>query len=392
MRSKFQSIFLGIFTIFLASYSGLSAAYSLKTEPYTFLDSQLHCPKSGVDVSLLFAAKLLTCPASNLYFNNTESDCFELPDMSISKETMGMTKRFLSVLVPVLAGKSTELLQNDLCQSFLLPFVGTYTIDVVDTYSFKTEDVYTFCDQIKNLPLNKAGAKALGKTTKALQLGKSGFGLFSAGASAYGAVKLSETILETKIPIHYLATLMTLAIILEQVTTPESLEKMTAQEINDYYVALDHWLMHPFVYKTLSTGSRYGFEKILQRVLFDDIIQKEFASWITYISHISQRSGEILARGSAIGLSKVLSGALAASVISLIEITLDAMSQNPEWSCHYDRALKYFQDLGFAIGTNFAISLILPSVLLAGTPKIIISCILIAKTANWLKGPSNAQI
>lgn len=282
-----------------------------------------------------------------------------------------IAQNFFSTFLPVLEGKAVELLQGDACQ-------------VLKRSYFKQDDeLYAFCDNIANMPLSKAGAKSLGKVAKAFQGGKSGFALVGAGVSAYGSVKLSETLIGS-VSMPQMIALTTMAIAFEQYSQPQAAESLLKVETNDYYLAFDHWLARPFIYRTASTGCRYTLEKLIQRSACDEATQKQLTTWILRHSLFSPRSAQILSRGSSIGFSKLVSGALAASVISLAEISLDALQDEPEFNSHSSKIAKYFKDVGIAIGSNILITVALPTTLVVGTPRKIVFGFLIANTLHWL--------
>lgn len=313
-------------------------------------------------------SKGFTCPV--------DAHFFEQVSISLASEDSPPAPiRFIGWFSPILLGKSVELLQADLCRWFLITNLeGSPELDA-------------YCDDLRNSPLSKASAKSLGKATKALQIGKSGYTIAALGLSSYLSVRFSEMLLLTRIPIMGFVGITSLIMAIEQFSAPQAIAAIAQGRVSDYYVALDHWLTRPVVYRTMATSCRYSLEKLLQNQLFGTKRLAQITSYLLANTFISARSANILGKATAIGSSKIITGAMAASVLSTSEIILDALARHPELKDNSQRTAKYLQDIATAAGTNMIVSIALPTILVAGKPRRIAIGFLIANVLYWLIKP-----
>ena len=70
-------------------------------------------------------------------------------------------------------------------------------------------------------------------------------------------------------------------------------------------------------------------------------------------------------------------------MISIAEISFDALHEDPEYNSFYERMRKYFEDVGIAVGSNILMAIALPTTLVSGTPRRILFGFMIANVLHW---------
>lgn len=216
-------------------------------------------------------------------------------------------------------------------------------------------------------------ARGVGKFSKAFQSRQGAIEMFGSGVSGFAAFVLSQQLQKSQFSNSHIAATSILVV---------SMQQFLQQPGN--WEGFNYWFGKPVLYKTLSLTCRYALEKRLQFFLRSNEVLRYRIDWIMTHTLFSEASVKTLTKSTVVGMSKIASSALASSTISIVDISLDAMREDPQWKTLSDRLQKYLADIGVAIGSSFVISVVMPVTLVSSTPRVLIGMFVVGNTIHWV--------
>jgi len=208
--------------------------------------------------------------------------------------------------------------------------------------------------------IDKDQAKALGKICKNVQAKKPVWDVLSAAVTTFGACKIAHKLVSDRTTLPMAVAIFVGVKSAEYFSHPRVLEALKPGETSETQQFLDYWAIRP-AFKTAVTGLRYTEEKIIQ-LCYTNALIPVIASALSKLAIMSATSAENLGRGGSIGLSKVVSGIIAETIVSSARMHVDG-----DFSSE-----KLIKDVASGAALALVMGVFIPTSLVVITPKLIV--------------------